>query len=90
MEFYKEMVLSLLKGYMLLQVSFMWSTVTNQTDMRQQAESEREHWIYNVSVIQDAARQEARVANKSMWACDPDNFYYSGSQSSDGNASNHF
>lgn len=74
MEYYREAVAALLKGYMLVQMSFMIATANNEQNYRERAEQLREQWIHTVSQIQDNAKLESRVANKTTWACDPDDF----------------
>lgn len=75
MDFYQEIVAALLKGYMLLQMSYMiWST-NGTINNRETAEHVRGQFIHNISIIQDDVKAETRNASRAMWACDPEDFY---------------
>lgn len=78
MEYYRETVAAMLKGYMLIQMSYMIATTTEKNNYREHAERLRENWIYNILKIQDNVKLETRAANKTMWACDPDEYYNTG------------
>lgn len=78
MDFYQEIVAALLKGYMVLQMSFMIWTTNGMGDYRETAERVRDRFIYNISLIQDDVKAETRNASRAMWACDPEEFFNTG------------
>lgn len=78
MDFYQEIVAALLKGYMLLQMSYMISTTNEMGNYREIAEDVRDKFIYNISLIQDDVKAETRNASRAMWACDPEDFFNTG------------
>lgn len=81
MDFYQEIVAALLKGYMLLQMNYMIWTTNSTENYRETAERVRDNFIHNISIIQDDAKAETRNASRAMWACDPEDFFNTGTAS---------
>lgn len=78
MDFYQEIVAALLKGYMLLQMSYMIWTANEVRNYRETAELVRNKFIYNISIIQDDVKAETRNASRAMWACDLEDYFNTG------------
>lgn len=56
----------------------IWTT-NEMGNYRETAERMRDRFIHNISIIQDDVKAETRNASRAMWACDPEDFYNTGS-----------